>query len=490
LPGVDELLAQSEAAPLVRKYSRGQVVEALRTVLDETRAGILASGSTEGAGLERGADHEVGTVPREPRAAGSFFEAAGQLLETWCSPRLRRVLNLTGVVIHTNLGRSPLAKQAVERVAEVAASYSTMEYDLETGRRGRREAAVEALLKRLTGAEDALVVNNNAAAVLLLLMALAHGREVVVSRGQLVEIGGSFRMPDIMRASGARLVEVGTTNRTRVGDYEEAITSETAMLLHVHTSNYRIMGFAEETELRELAELGRRRNLPVIDDLGSGALLELPAFATEPTVKASLRAGADVVCFSGDKLLGGPQAGVLLGGAALIERLRGHPVARALRLDKMTLAALEATLLLYLHPEKALREIPTLRYLSRSAKETQVLAEALRAAIELPNGGLILEVEQSSALAGGGSMPLVELPSHAVRIRMPEWAPDLGAEATRLSASKLEQWLRKAPVPVIARVSQDSLQLDVLALDESDIDQVAAGVAWAVAAIEGLEPPA
>ncbi len=304
------------------------------------------------------------------------------LLASWARPGLRRVLNLTGVVIHTNLGRSCLAESAVERVAEVARSYSNLEYDLEMGARGDREAHVEALLTRLTGAEAAFAVNNNAGAVLLLLMGLAAGREVLVSRGQLVEIGGSFRLPDIMRAGGVRLVEVGTTNRTRIEDYEAAITGDTALLLRVHTSNYRIMGFAEEAGLDELVALGRRRGVAVADDLGSGALLELEAFAGEPTVAASLRAGVDVVCFSGDKLLGGPQAGILLGRSEAIDRLRKHPVARALRLDKMTLAALEATLLLYADPERARRDIPTLRFLSRTPAETAALAVSLQAAIE------------------------------------------------------------------------------------------------------------
>ena len=322
-----------------------------------------------------------GTTPGDPTPQ-ALLEAAGRILASWSRPGLRRVLNLSGVVVHTNLGRSRLADSAVARVAEVARSYTNLEYDLERGDRGRREAHVEALLTRLTRAEDAFVVNNNAGSVLLLLMALAGGREVLVSRGQLVEIGGSFRMPDIMRAGGVRLVEVGTTNRTRVADYEAAITPETAMLLRVHTSNYRILGFTEETDLEELVELGRRRGVLVADDLGSGALLELDAFRGEPTVASSLRAGVDLVCFSGDKLLGGPQAGILLGRAEVIKKLRRHPVARALRLDKMTLAALEATLLLYQDPERACQEVPTLRFVSRGPAETAALAAALQAAIE------------------------------------------------------------------------------------------------------------
>jgi len=313
---------------------------------------------------------------------------------------------------------------------------------------------------------------------LLILMALAAGREVLVSRGQLVEIGGSFRLPDIMRASGARLVEVGTTNRTRIGDYEAAIGAESALVLRVHTSNYRILGFTEEVDLAALVELARGRNLLVADDLGSGALADSAIFRGEPTVASSLSAGADVVCFSGDKLLGGPQAGVLVGRAEVIDRLRKHPVARALRLDKMTLAALEATLEAYQDSERVGREVPTLLFLSRTAEETATLAMDLQAAIERRCGdGFILEVEESSARAGGGSMPLLELPSHAVRIRLPE--------SSTTSVPSLDTELRRAPLPVVARVAQDSLHLDVIALDGTDLEAVAESVAWAMARAVG-----
>jgi len=342
-------------------------------------------------------------------------------------------------------------------------------------------------------------------------MALAGGREVLVSRGQLVEIGGSFRMPDIMRAGGVKLVEVGTTNRTRVEDYEAAITGDTALLLRVHTSNYRIMGFTEEVDLPDLVELGRRKDLLVADDLGSGALLESSAFRGEPTVASSLRAGVDLVCFSGDKLLGGPQAGILLGRGEVIQKLRRHPVARALRLDKMTLAALEGTLLLYQDPERARSLIPTLRFVSRTPEETAAVATALEAAIEerCPDG-FILEVEESRGRAGGGSMPLEELSSHAVRVRFPEerlesgafggsarpagvaggpggWsAPEAAGVSNRVvGVAALEAELRRAPIPVVTRVAQDNLHLDVLALDPADVQAVAESMAWAVARLTG-----
>jgi L-seryl-tRNA(Ser) seleniumtransferase len=486
LPAVEELLNHPSAARLLEAQPRTQVVEAVRAALEAARRRIMAGG-----------------VPGDGAADDLLAQAAATLAE-WATPGLRPVLNLTGIVIHTNLGRAPLSEAAIDQVVQVARSYSNLEYDLEAGARGSRETHVEALLTRLTGVEAAFAVNNNAAAMLLLLMALAPGKEVLVSRGQLVEIGGSFRLPDIMRAGGVRLVEVGTTNRTRIEDYEAAITADTALLLRVHTSNYRIMGFAEEAELTELAELGRRHGVIVADDLGSGALHDLEAYRGEPTVAASLRAGVDVVCFSGDKLLGGPQAGILVGRAAVIDRLRKHPVARALRLDKMTLAALEATLRAYQDPDRVGDEIPVLRSLMRTPAETAPLAAALLTAIERRTpGGFILEVEESSARAGGGSMPLTEVQSHAVRIRFPETpmqgvglggtarpagvaggpggsSAEMPESAATPKVVAVESALRRAPLPVIARVSQDSLHLDVLALDERDLEAVAESVAWAI----------
>jgi L-seryl-tRNA(Ser) seleniumtransferase len=492
LPAVEELLNHPSAGLLLEEYPRTEVVEAVRAALQMARHQILTGGTDS-------------TAPED------LIAHAAALLQEWALPGLRPVLNLTGVVIHTNLGRAPLSEAAVEQVVQVARSYSNLEYDLEAGARGSRETQVEALLTRLTGAEAAFAVNNNAGAVLLLLMALASGREVLVSRGQLVEIGGSFRLPDIMRAGGVRLVEVGTTNRTRLEDYEAGVTGETALLLRVHTSNYRIMGFTEEADLGELVDLGRRRGIPVADDLGSGALHGLDIFRGEPTVAASLSAGVDVVCFSGDKLLGGPQAGILVGRAEIINRLRKHPVARALRVDKMTLAALEATLRAYQDADRARREIPVLRSLSRTPADTAALAAALLGAIDRGSAGrFILEVEESSARAGGGSMPLTEVPSHAVRIRFPEPPVEGGAlqgsarpagaaggpggsgterapGAATSTVMALESALRRAQPPVVARVSQDSLHLDVMALDARDVDAIANSVAWAIDQVAGVE---
>jgi len=509
LPSVEELLSHPAAAPLMERFSRAQVLQAVRAALDSARTSIMADAPAEPAPGATSGSGDAGSAQPVPGPAPEVLLAwAAALLDAWSQPSLRRVANLSGVVIHTNLGRSALSERAVERVAEVVRAYCNLEYDLESGTRGSRETHVESLLKRVTGAEAAFAVNNNAGATLLLLMALASGREVLVSRGQLVEIGGSFRLPDIIRAGGVRLVEVGTTNRTRLEDYEAAIGSDTALLMRVHTSNYRILGFTEEVGLAELVALGRRRGLPVADDLGSGALSDLEVFRGEPSVAASLRTGADVVCFSGDKLLGGPQAGILVGRAEVIDRLRKHPVARALRLDKMTLAALEATLEAYEDPDRARREVPTLRFLSRTTDETAALAATLQAAIEQRCGdGFILEVEESSARAGGGSMPLVELPSHAVRIRFPVSAVPGGvfggtarptkaaggpggsfddetpAAQTTPTMAALEAELRRAPLPVVARVAQDSLHLDVIALDEKDVEAIAASVAWAIAQI-------
>ncbi len=459
LPSVEELLQSPNLIPLFERHPRELVAGAVREAVAAARERVLHGSHPE-------------TWDRLVQPA-QLVALAISLVESWTRPHLRRVLNASGVVVHTNLGRSILPQAAVERVVEAACRYSNLEYDLESGARGSRHAHVEGLLCRLTGAEAAMVVNNNAAAVLLMLAGLATGREVIVSRGQLVEIGGSFRIPDILRLSGAQLVEVGTTNKTRLADYEAAVTSETGLLLRVHTSNFKVMGFAEETSIEELVGLARNWDLRVADDLGSGALAELPAFRGEPTVGASLKAGADVVSFSGDKLLGGPQAGILLGSEETIALLKKHPLARAVRVDKMTLAALEGTLHLYRDPEAARAAIPTLRYLDRRAGETEALATALLQQLEraLERDGLraTLGVEGTAAKAGGGSLPLLELPSHAVTVR-----PEIG------SIVALEGALREAPLPVVGRVAQDTLYLDVLTLETEELPLVAESVTWAL----------
>ncbi len=367
-------------------------------------------------------------------------------------PSLRRVLNATGVIVHTNLGRAPLPESALAHVTEVARGYSNLEYDAGAGVRGSRQDHAAAILRRLTGAEAALAVNNNAAAVLLALAALAADREVLVSRGELIEIGDGFRIPEVLDRSGARFVEVGTTNRTRAADYERAAGPDTALLLRVHQSNFRVLGFAERPALREVVAVGRRLGVPVVDDLGSGAFVDV---GDEPTARAALTAGADLVCFSGDKLLGGPQAGIVVGRADLVERLRRHPLQRALRIDKLTLAALEATLLLYLDPAKALCEVPVLRMIREEPAAVRARAERLAAAV----GG---EVEETVARVGGGALPLAELPSFACAVEEPLAAP-----------------LRLRRPPVVGIVRDGRLLLDCRTLTDAEAGEVAAAVAAA-----------
>jgi L-seryl-tRNA(Ser) seleniumtransferase len=350
LPKVDQILDHPLLLELGQKLPRELIKRAVRETIDGLRQAILAGGEVPGA--------ELG-----PEAVARAASATANKLAT---PKLRRLINATGVVVHTNLGRSLLAKRAITRLVEINRAYSNLEYDLEAGHRGSRYDLVTELLTEITGAEAALVVNNNAGAVFLTLLTLAKGKEVIVSRGQLVEIGGSFRIPDIMASSGAALIEVGTTNKTHLKDYENAISSETAMILKVHTSNYAVVGFHKEVPLSELKELAACYHLPVVEDLGSGSLMELAAhgLSPEPTVQDALAQGADLVSFSGDKLLGGPQAGIILGRAELIKQLRSNPLNRAFRIDKLTLAALEATLELYRDPTAAMKEIPTLHMLT------------------------------------------------------------------------------------------------------------------------------
>jgi L-seryl-tRNA(Ser) seleniumtransferase len=386
LPSVDRLLADDVLAAAPRPLATA----AARAAVDQARETIQAGG--------------------EP---GDLVEAARTELARLAAPALRRVLNATGVIVHTNLGRAPLPPAALARAVDIGGSYSNLELDLGSGSRGSRQDHVADALRRLTGAEAALVVNNNAAAVLLALAALAEGREVVVSRGELVEIGDEFRIPDVLSRSGARMVEVGTTNRTRAADYERAIGPDTALLLRVHQSNYRIVGFTESVPTRELTDIAKRSGLWLVDDLGSGSLVDV---GDEPTAASSLAAGADLVCFSGDKLLGGPQAGIVVGRAELIERLRRHPLQRALRADKLTLAALEGTLALHEDPERARAEIPVLRMLDEPAERVRERAERLAGLV----GG---EVEETVARVGGGALPLAELPSFACAIEEALSAP-------------------------------------------------------------------
>jgi L-seryl-tRNA(Ser) seleniumtransferase len=425
LPSVDELAGDERLAEAPRPLA----VEAARAALSRAREAIQAG--------------------QEP---GDLVEGAVRELENARAPSLRRTLNATGVIVHTNLGRAPLAEAALEHALEIGRGYSNLEYDLAAGGRGSRQDHVAAILRRLTGAEGALVVNNNAAAVMLALAALAEGREVLVSRGELIEIGDGFRIPDVLARSGARLREVGTTNRTRAADYERAIGPETAVLLRVHQSNFRVVGFTELPSIAELAAVAQRHELPLVDDLGSGVLVHLE---DEPSARESLAAGADLVCFSGDKLLGGPQAGIVVGRGDLVERLRRHPLQRALRADKLTLAALEGTLGLYLDPERAASEIPVLRMLREPVEAVRARAERLAAAV---SG----EVEETVGRVGGGALPLTELPSFACAVE-----------------EELATRLREADPPVVGVVRDGRLLLDCRTLSDDEADQVSASVAAA-----------
>lgn len=426
LPGVDRLLSLPASTPLIAQYGRDLTVEALRAVLDEQRRHI----------------HDGRLRLTEP---DEYIAAAAGWLAALIAPTLRPVINATGVIIHTNLGRAPLSQAALDAV-QAAAGYNTLEYDLEAGSRGSRFAHAEHLLQRLTGSAAACVVNNNAAAVLLMLSALCCGREVVISRGQLVEIGGGFRVPDVMAQSGCRLVEVGTTNRTHLHDYEAAIGANTAAILVAHHSNYKIIGFSGEPALAELAELAHGHNIPLLFDQGSGALLDTAAYGldAEPLVSDSLAAGVDVVAFSGDKLLGGPQAGILCGRTDLVALCRQHPLARAVRPDKLCLAALSATLTAYL-TGRATRDIPVWRMINRPLAALAAQVEAWMAA--LADVDAVVESVPGFSTVGGGSLPGAQLPSQLLSI-------------SDISPHCLAMQLRRSDPPVIARIASDHLLLD------------------------------
>jgi L-seryl-tRNA(Ser) seleniumtransferase len=461
LPQVDDLLRHPELAPAVGSLPRMLAAAVVRRVLAAMRRTINAT--------------PLEALPPQ-LDEGALLSQLQKALIVAAKPSLRRVVNATGVVIHTNLGRSPLGEACLAPLLEVAGRYNTLEYDLARGARGSRQDHLEGVLQELTGATGVLVVNNNAAAVFLALNALATGKEVVISRGQLVEIGGSFRMPEIMAASGAILREVGTTNKTYLKDFEQAITSETAVLLRVHPSNFRILGFTHEVSLAEMVELGQRYGLKVVDDLGSGCLLDLSRYGLErePTVQETLKAGADLVLFSGDKLLGGAQAGIILGNREVVEALRKNPLTRALRPDKMTLAALEATLRLYLEEPRALAEIPTLRMLTQSVasldRQARTLARRLRRRF---GARLTVAVVESEARAGGGALPQAPLPSRALAVTAPPLAPQ-----------ELETRLRQAATPVISRVERGVVLLDLRTLLPGDQEALAAALEEVLAGIK------
>jgi L-seryl-tRNA(Ser) seleniumtransferase len=449
IPSIDRLLADTHAADLLARFPRPRVVEALRAAAEEWRDALRSGDGREW--LEAG--------------EATLWRRAERWLRAEEEPSLQPAINATGVVLHTGLGRAVLPREAIEAMAAAGGAHSLLEIDRETGERGSRQEHVRGLLRRLTGAEEALAVNNNAAAVLLAIAALAAGGEVVIARGQLVEIGGSFRIPDVIRQSGARLVEVGATNKARLADYAAAITPETALLLRVHPSNFQIVGFTEEVPLPALVQLGRDHGIPVMDDLGSGALIDMARFGleAEPTVQESVAAGADVVTFSGDKLLGGPQAGLILGRRECLEPMKRHPLMRVVRNDKVTLAGLEATLRLYLDEARALREIPTLRALTAAPDALRAKAARLRRAIGAVKAAVTLEPGISQV--GGGSLPGERLPTTLVTI-----------EPEAMEEAELARRLRMGSPPIFGRVQRGRLLLDPRTVADKELPTLARAV--------------
>ncbi len=449
LPGVDHVLDLWDGSEFDKSVPRPVVVQSIRNVIEDLRSRILSAPD--------GMDETLFSDAQLLRLTKSAVEEKMGF-------NLTRVINATGVVIHTNLGRSLLAPEVAKHVDRITARYSNLEFDLDTGKRGSRYSAVEDILCEISGAEAAMVVNNNAGAVFLTLETLARGKEVIVSRGELVEIGGSFRIPDVMTRSNARLVEVGTTNRTHPADYERAIGEETALLLKVHTSNYAIVGFTSDVPLAELVALGKKYHLPVMKDLGSGNFVDLSRHGLihEPTVQETVSAGADVVSFSGDKMLGGPQAGIIVGKKDVVERIKKNPVNRALRIDKMTLAALEATLHMYRDERKALSQIPTLRMLTLPIQEIAKKAKRLRNRIKaISEDRLKAELFDGFSRVGGGSLPLQELPTKCV-----------GIQIAGLSAGRLERRMRKSSPPVVGRIEDDWMIIDLRTVQTEEIPMI------------------
>jgi L-seryl-tRNA(Ser) seleniumtransferase len=454
LPAVDRLIDLAQAEVCFELVPKSVVVNCIRAVLDADRRRIREDNGGRAA---------------PDLSDSAVMQRVKEAVRAAMRPKLLRVINATGVVIHTNLGRSLLAQEAVANMAVVAARYTNLEYDLAAGRRGSRYTVVRDLLCEITGAEDAMVVNNNAGAVLISLETIARNRKVIVSRGDLVEIGGSFRIPDVMAKSGAILKEVGTTNRTHLRDYENAIDASTALLLKVHWSNYSIIGFTAQVSLKEMVALGARHGVPVMEDLGSGTFIDFSKYGMlkEPTVQDSVASGADVVTFSGDKLLGGPQAGIIVGRKAIIESIRNNPINRALRIDKLTLAALESTLRLYRDEPRALAAIPTLRMLTETEAAIEARSRELaRRLSALADARLSVERIRRASKAGGGALPLLELPSSCLRVRI-----------QGLSVNALELRLRHSDPPIIARIEDDAYVMDLRTVQEDELEIIASAFA-------------
>ena len=449
IPKVDVLLESQTIQEMIERYSRDSVMEAIRAEMDNLRAFI------------GGCDEE----DRAQEQIALLVSHIGDAVEKMHTPNMKKVINGTGTILHTNLGRAPISREHMKKAFDIVTGYSNLEYNLEEGRRGERYSHFEKLLCKITGAEAAMAVNNNASSVLLILSSLAKGGEVIVSRGELIEIGGKFRIPDVMTQSGATLVEVGTTNKTHVSDYEENITEETKALLKVHTSNYKIVGFTESVGIDELMPIAKEHGIPVIEDLGSGVLIDLSKYGLtyEPTVQESVAKGADVVCFSGDKLFGGPQAGIIVGKKKYIDMMKKNQLTRALRIDKFTAAALELVLQEYLSEEQAVQHIPVLRMITEPLDEVARRARSLARTIRSTDLPAKVDVVSCESQIGGGSLPMERIPSMAVAIR-----------PKHESVAALEDQMRHLPVPMIPRTVNDTIMLDVRTIETEDFKLIAA----------------
>ncbi len=444
LPKIDELLKLQSVNKLIEENSRTIVLESLREAIEFYRNGIL-KGNVDSLNTEQVLDFAVHT------------------LESKNKMHLEKVINATGTVIHTNLGRSLLGKKAIENVITVAGSYNNLEYDIESGKRGSRYSHIEEIIKKVTGAEAAMVVNNNAAAIMLVLDTLAKEKEVIVSRGELVEIGGSFRIPEVMKFSGAKLVEIGTTNRTHLYDYENNISENTGVLLKVHTSNFKVLGFTEGVSLEQLVELGEKHEIPVVEDIGSGVLIDFGkyGFTYEPTVQDSIKKGIDVVTFSGDKMLGGPQAGIIVGKKKYIDRMKKNQLTRALRVDKMTLAALEGTLKYYVDEKEAIDNIPSLNMILMPKEEVKKKCILLKRKLQSKTQEFKFYIDKGESMVGGGSMPTEKIETYVVKVTSEKFSPE-----------DMERKLRLGETPLIARVYNDELVLDGRTLFKEDFDEI------------------
>jgi L-seryl-tRNA(Ser) seleniumtransferase len=448
LPKIDEILNKKEICSLLGKNLRPVIVEAIRESVDYYRKKIIS--------------HELSEINME-----NIVQRVLNIVESEKQGNLKTVINATGVIIHTNLGRSKLSVRAMNNVINISQNYSNLEYDIHQGKRGSRYSHVEELIKKVTGAEAALVVNNNAAAVMLALNTLCDNKEAIVSRGQLVEIGGSFRVPDVMAFSGAKLIEVGTTNRTHIYDYENNINENTGVILKVHTSNFKITGFTEEVSIEDMVKLGKKYNVPVIEDIGSGTLVDFSkyGFSHEPTVQESINNGIDVVTFSGDKMLGGPQAGIIIGKKIYIDAMKKNQLTRALRIDKMTLAALEGTLYYYLDESEAVKNIPTLNMILSSKEVIKKKAQGLKRKLQIKSNNFSFKIEPDLSMVGGGSMPSERIDTYTLKVKH-----------KTIPAQQLEEKLRMNKIPIIVRVSNDEVIFDLRTIEDKDFQVIAEAI--------------